>query len=103
MPDQPLKLIMDGKYPPMPVMIGNTSEETMQWADSAGRVSDEASYAAALDKVFGAASRERILVEYPVKSYPTPRLAFMRITTDAEFTCQSRRVTRSLLKTKPEH
>jgi para-nitrobenzyl esterase len=101
-PDQPLKLIMDGKYPSMPVIIGNTSEETMQWADTAGRVSDEVSYAAALDKVFGAASRERILAEYPVKSYPTPRLAFMRVTTDAEFTCQSRRVARAFSKTQRE-
>jgi para-nitrobenzyl esterase len=94
-PDQPLKLILEGKYPPMPVMIGNTSEETMPWADTAGRVSDDASYAAAIDKVFGAASREKILAQYPVKSYATPRLAFMRLTTDAEFTCQSRRVARS--------
>jgi para-nitrobenzyl esterase len=101
-PDQPLKLIMEGKYPSMPVIIGNTSEETMPWADTAGRVTDEASYAAALDKVFGSASRERILAEYPMKSYPTPRLAFMRVTTDAEFTCQSRRVARAFSKMQRE-
>lgn len=95
-PDQPLKLIMEGKYPHIPVIIGNTSEETMPWADTAGRVTDEASYAAAIDKLFGAASRERILAQYPVTSYATPRLAFMRLTTDAEFTCQSRRVARAL-------
>jgi para-nitrobenzyl esterase len=101
-PDQPLKLIMEGKYPSMPVIIGNTSEETMPWADTAGRVSDEASYAAALDKVFGPASRERILAQYPMKSYPTPRFAFMRVTIDAEFTCQSRRVARAFSKTQRE-
>ena len=60
-PDQPLKLIMEGKYPSMPVIIGNTSEETMPWADTAGRVTDDASYVAAIDRVFGAGSRERIL------------------------------------------
>ena len=97
-PDQPLKLIMEGKYPPMPVIIGNTSEETMPWADTAGRVTDDASYAAAIDRVFGAGSRERILAQYPAKSYPTPRLAFMQVTTDSEFTCQSRRVARALSK-----
>jgi para-nitrobenzyl esterase len=97
-PEQPLKLIMEGKYPTMPVIIGNTSEETMPWADTAGQVTDETSYAAAIDKVFGAAARERILAQYPLKSYPTPRLAFMRVTTDAEFTCQSRRVARALAK-----
>jgi para-nitrobenzyl esterase len=101
-PDQPLKLIMAGKYPPMPVMIGNTSEETMLWADTAGRVTDEASYAAAIDKVFGADSRQRILTQCPAKSYPTPRLAFMRVTTDSEFTCQSRRVARAFSKMQRE-
>jgi para-nitrobenzyl esterase len=100
-PDQPLKLIMEGKYPSMPVIIGNTSEETMPWADTAGRVTD-ASYAAAIDRVFGAGSRERILAQYPLKSYPTPRLAFMRVTTDSEFTCQSRRVARAFSKTQRE-
>jgi para-nitrobenzyl esterase len=101
-PDQPLKLIMEGKYPPMPVIIGNTSEETMPWADTAGRVTDDASHAAAIDKVFGAGSRERILAQYPVKSFPTPRLAFMRVTTDSEFTCQSRRVARAFSKVQRE-
>jgi len=101
-PDQPLRLIMEGKYPSMPVIIGNTSEETMPWADTAGRVTDDASYATAIDRVFGAGSRERILAQYPLKSYPTPRLAFMRVTTDSEFTCQSRRVARAFSKTQRE-
>jgi para-nitrobenzyl esterase len=97
-PDQPLKLITAGKYPAMPAIIGNTSEETRGWADTAGRVTDDASYAAAIDKVFGASARERILAIYPAKSYPTPRAAFVQVTTDAEFTCQSRRVARTLAK-----
>jgi len=86
----------------MPVIIGNTSEETMPWADTAGAVTDEASYTAAIDKVFGAASRARILEQYPAKAYPTPRLAFMHVTTDAEFTCQSRRVARAFAKAQKE-
>ena len=65
-PDQPLRAHRQGKYPAMPVIIGNTSEETMPWADTAGPVNDEASYAAAIDKVFGAAYRERILAHYPM-------------------------------------
>jgi para-nitrobenzyl esterase len=65
-------------------------------------VTDDASYVAAIDRVFGAASRERILAQYPLKSYPTPRLAFMRVTTDSEFTCQSRRVARAFAKMQRE-
>ena len=80
----------------MPVIIGNTSEETLGWADTAGRVTDEASYASAIENVFGASARERILAIYPAKSYPTPRAAFVQVTTDAQFTCQSRRVARTL-------
>jgi len=86
----------------MPVIIGNTSEETHSWADTAGRVTDSASYAAAIDKVFGTLARERILATYPVKSYPTPRAAFVQVTTDAEFTCQSGRVARTLAKVQKE-
>jgi para-nitrobenzyl esterase len=95
-PEQPLKLIVAGKYPAMPVIIGNTSDETLGWGDTAGRVTDETSYAAAIEKVFGTSARERILAVYPAKSYATPRAAFVQVTTDAEFTCQSRRVARSL-------
>ena len=94
-PDQPLKLITERKYPAMPVIIGTTSEETIPWANSAGQVTDEPSYAAAIEKVFGSAMRDRILAAYPVKSYSTPRAAFVKVTTDAEFTCQSRRVARA--------
>ena len=101
-PDQLLKLITEGKYPTMPVIIGTTSQETLGWANSAGQVTDEASYAAAIDRVFGAASRERILANYPAKLYSTPRLAFMQVTTDSEFTCQSRRVARAFSKMQKE-
>jgi len=93
-PDQPIKLIAQRRYPAMPVIIGNDAEETLGWADTAGQVTDETTYAGALDKVFGAAARERILQLYPASAYPSPRRAFMRATTDAEFTCKSRSVAR---------
>jgi para-nitrobenzyl esterase len=101
-PEQPLKLIAQGKYPPMPVIIGNTSEETNPWANTAGAVTDQASYAAAVEKVFGAAQRDRVLAQYPATAYPSPRMAFVRVTTDAEFTCQSRRVARTFSKVQKQ-
>ena len=42
-PDQPLRRIAQRKHQAMPVIIGNTSEETMQFVDAAGPVNDEAS------------------------------------------------------------
>jgi para-nitrobenzyl esterase len=101
-PDQPIKLIADRQYPPMPVIIGNTVEETKLWADTAGAVTDESSYADAIDKLFGAASRDQILDVYPANGYPTPRDAFAQLTADAEFTCQSRRVARALSRAQKE-
>ena len=91
-PDQPIKLIAAGRYPSMPVIVGNAAGETLEWADSAGPITDEASYEAALDKIFGAEARERIVTLYPASAFPSPRNAFAQVTTDAQFTCESRRV-----------
>ncbi len=100
-PDQPLKLIAAGKYPSMPVIIGNTSDETLGWADTAGRITDESSM---LQR-----SREYLEVQtvsnsgaLSAKSYPTPRAALAQLTTDAQFTCQSRHVARVLAKVQRE-
>ncbi len=101
-PDQPIKLIAEKRYPAMPVIIGTTTGETGPWADTAGRITDEASYATAIDKVFGAPARDRILRLYPASSYPSARAAFAQVTTDAEFTCQSRRVARVLAQAQKE-
>jgi len=91
-PDQPIRLIAAGRYPSMPVIIGNTAGETLEWADTAGPITDEASYEAALDKLFGAKARERIVALYPASAFHGPRNAFAQVTTDAQFTCESRRV-----------
>jgi para-nitrobenzyl esterase len=101
-PAQPIKLITERQYPPMPVIIGSTAGETKSWADSAGPVTDQGSYAAAIEKLFGAVPRDRILAVYPTNAYPTPRDAFAQLTTDAEFTCQSRRVARALFRAQKE-
>lgn len=95
-PDQPLRLIAQGKVPAVPVIIGNTANETLGWVRSAGNVTDAASYAAAIDHLFGARARERILARYPATA--SPREAFIKLTTDAEFTCQSRRVARTFAR-----
>jgi para-nitrobenzyl esterase len=101
-PDQALKLIAARKHDAMPVIIGNTSEETMQFVNAAGPVTDEASYAAAIEKVFGARARDAILARYPSKAYAMPRQAFVALTTDSLFTCQSRRVARTLTRSQTE-
>ena len=91
-PGQPRERLADGKSAMMPIIIGNQTGETKEWADTAGAVRDDASYAAAIDRVFGANARASILAHYPAASYPTPREAFTRVTTDALFTCATRRI-----------
>ncbi|HYZ15533.1 MAG TPA: carboxylesterase family protein [Candidatus Acidoferrum sp.] len=97
-PEQPIKAIVEHGAPVRSAIIGNTARETWQWADSAGVVTDAISYAAAIDRVFGAEVRERIIAAYPLSAYPTPRTAFAQLTTDALFTCQSVRVAHALAR-----
>ncbi len=97
-PAQPIERIAAKLYTPVPVIIGNTSGETGPWADTAGRVTDDASYETAIDRVFGASARAKIMAIYPSSAFASPRAAFAQVTTDAEFTCQSLRVARALSK-----
>jgi para-nitrobenzyl esterase len=94
-PDQPLALIKQRKYPAVPVIIGNTAGETMHFIDAVGPVTDASSFNAAIAKVFGSAQAASIAAQYPLDAYPTPRAAFVKLTTDGEFTCQSRHVART--------
>ncbi|RXZ32332.1 carboxylesterase family protein [Oxalobacteraceae bacterium CAVE-383] len=100
--DQPLALIKQRKYPPVPVIIGNTAGETMHFIDAVGPVVDAATFAGAVSKVFGSAQADRIVAQYPLDQYETPRAAFVQLTTDGEFTCQSRRVARTFADVQSE-
>jgi para-nitrobenzyl esterase len=100
--EEPIKVIAEKKAPPMPIIIGNTTGETVAWADTAGKVTDQASYEAAIDRVFGAKSRDKILAVYPASNYASPRAAFAQVTTDSEFTCQSHRVALTFAKAQKQ-
>ncbi len=94
--EQPLQTIARGAHARVPVIIGNSTQETMQFVNSVGAVTDSSSYGAALSKLFGQAQSARIFAQYPASAYPSPRDALVQLTTDAFFTCQSRRVARTL-------
>lgn len=100
--EQPLAVLARGMHARMPVIIGNSTQETMQFVNAVGPVTDAASYQAAIGKVFGADATSRILAVYPAASYPSPRQALVQLTNDALFTCQSRRVARVLSRTQRE-
>jgi para-nitrobenzyl esterase len=101
-PDQPLKRIAEKKHQAMPVILGTTAEETMQFVNAAGPVTDAASYAAAVEKVFGSGPRDAILAHYPIADYASPRAAFVAATTDGELMCTTRKVARTLAAAQSE-
>ncbi|ARN22501.1 carboxylesterase/lipase family protein [Piscinibacter gummiphilus] len=100
-PEQPLAVIRRGAHAHMPVIVGNSTLETMQFVGSAGPVPDAAAYAAAVRKLFGA-DGDRVLATYPASAHATPRDALVRLTTDGLFTCQARRVARTLAAVQRE-
>lgn len=101
-PEQPLAAIRRGAHLSMPIIIGNSNEETMQWAAGLGTVTDAVSYDAAIEKGFGSEAVHRIREVYSLNSFPTPQAAMVRITTDAFFTCQSSRVSRTLAQAQQQ-
>jgi para-nitrobenzyl esterase len=95
-PEQPAKLIAARRYKPLPVIIGNTADETKTFLNVMGPVADPAAYAEAVAKLFGDKSRDAILARYPAANFASPRAALEAATTDAYFTCTTRRVARLL-------
>ncbi len=95
-PGQPMAAIQRGAHSHMPVIVGNSTLETMQFVGSVGQVPDAAAYEAAVAKVFGAEAAPRILAAYPAASRGTPRQTLVQLSTDGLFTCQARRVARAL-------
>jgi para-nitrobenzyl esterase len=52
--------------------------------------------------VFGTANAARVRREYAPESFASPHQALVQATTDALFTCQSRRVARALANAQPQ-
>lgn len=101
-PRQPIDAIRAGAHQPMPVIVGNSTLETQQFVGGLGPVENDAAYRAAVARVFGPAQADRVVQAYPASAHPTPRDALVRLTTDALFTCQSRRVARALAAAQRE-
>ena len=101
-PDQPRKLIEARRYKSLPVIIGGTADETKTFLNAIGPVPDPTSYAEAVTKLFGVQSRDAILARYPAASFASPRGALDAATTDAYFTCTTRRVARLLTSVQTE-
>jgi para-nitrobenzyl esterase len=98
-PDQPRTLYERGAFNHVPTAIGATRDEGWTWVDRSfpGGLTAE-QYGAALTTEFGPYA-PAIHAKYPEADYPTPKHALARLTTDADYTCETRRLARLIERT----
>ncbi|MDP3236067.1 MAG: carboxylesterase family protein [Myxococcales bacterium] len=97
-PDHPMTLIRQGKQHGVPVILGTNADETSRMVPL---VRTDAEYRAAVTAQYGAALANRVLVQYPSARFSSPRVALIALTTDATWTCPTRRLARALESTQP--
>ena len=94
LPEAPLPTIEAGHHNRVPVIIGSNSDETGR---SAPLIRTNAEYVAAVRKLFPTpALAAAVLAVYPASDYPSPRAAYVALTSDPTFVCGARRNARAL-------
>ena len=95
-PDQPRELYRRGLFTRVPILIGTNRDEGWTFVDRSfpGGV-DAIQYDRAVRTEFGM-DAGAILGLYPATAFATAKEALARLTTDAEFTCEARRIARVL-------
>jgi para-nitrobenzyl esterase len=93
-PDQPRELYRRGLFSRVPVLIGTNRDEGWTFVDRSfpGNI-DALQYDREVRTEFGI-DADAVLRLYPATAFPTPKEALARLTTDAEFTCEARRIAR---------
>jgi para-nitrobenzyl esterase len=87
-PQNPRDAIANGTWNKVPVLIGNTRNESRLLSLAQWRITPDG-YATYVRQTYGAAADE-ILAHYPLSSYPQPYYALTSLQTDAGNACQSR-------------
>jgi para-nitrobenzyl esterase len=90
--DQPDNVIAAGGHAQVPFMVGANADET---ASSAPMIQTETQYQALVRMQLPQPVADMALAQYPASSFPTPRAAYVRLTTDARFVCPSREIARA--------
>ncbi len=93
-PDQPRELYRRGLFSRVPVIIGATRDDGWTFVDrSFPSGFDALQYERIVQGEFGM-DAAAVLRTYPATAYATPKDALARLTTDAEFVCEARRIAR---------
>ncbi|MBL8950648.1 MAG: carboxylesterase family protein [Myxococcaceae bacterium] len=98
-PGQVEELISQGRHNHVPFIIGTNSDETSRMVPA---VPDEMAYQQAVRAQFGLALGNQVLAQYPASRFTTPRQALIAVTTDAVWTCSSRRIARKVAANQTE-
>lgn len=94
LPESPMEAIEAGHHNRVPVIIGSNNDETGR---SAPLIRTNAEYVAAVRQLFPTpALASAVLAAYPASDYPSPRAAYVALTSDATFICGARRSARAL-------
>lgn len=87
--EQPEDAIAAGRHHAVPFLIGANADETVREAPVN---LTEAQYQQLVRAQLGPTLGDLALAQYPVSAYPTPRAAYVRMTTDVRFVCPSREI-----------
>jgi len=89
---QPATVIAAGGHAQVPFVIGANADET---GSSAPAITTEAQYISLVQSQFPQPLADAVLQQYPASAYPSPRAAYVRMTTDARFVCPSREIAKA--------
>src|SRR4029077_18584913 len=99
-PDQPRRLYRRGAFTRVPIMLGANRDEGWTFVNrSFPATVTPQQYEAVVDTEFGA-DAARILAAYPAANFASPKHALARLAGDVEYVCETRRVARSIARTR---
>lgn len=91
LPKAPQEILDAGEHNHVPFVVGANENETAQAVPDM----TEAEYEALITATF-ATFADEVLAEYPASEFPTPRDAYVAVTSDAKFICGARRIARAV-------
>lgn len=101
-PRSPIEMFSRGEHNRVPVIIGVNADETALPLFGVPNALTSAQYSALLRSVYGTDLGNKVLARYPAANYPSPRKAFIAVTTDSQFVCPSRQAARALIQGQSE-
>jgi para-nitrobenzyl esterase len=90
--DQPAHVIAAGAHNAVPFIVGANADET---GSSAPMITTDAQYQALVRMQLPQPLADMALARYPSSAFPTPRAAYVRLTTDARFVCPAREIAKA--------